>query len=256
MTADGTPTLTEALLDLVENRQRRLRTALIARVEAWYPETQSIDALPLVREAVEPRPAEFAYLEMPVVPMVPFCAALTVGGFTIQAAPTIGDVVLLIVLDRDPDAYLAAPGAAPVDPPSPRHHQATDAVALPLGVPRTAAPLPSIDDGELVIGRQDGTGEVRVRQDGSVELGARDVSKSRAARENDSTTSTSTEDPAFWAWVSQVDGFIRALTGVGSPESVTRVGSAATAFNTSTGGSPPTSQTGRVSSGSDAVEVE
>lgn len=252
MTAPLNRTLVQALDDFIIRRMRGLRSVLIGKVEAWYPAQQTADILPLVREVV--RSDEGTKTLTPdVITRVPV-ATLAMSGFTIQIAPSVGDIMLVLVSDREIETWLQGSGGM-TTPDSDRAHDINDAIAIPFTPARWAAPVSDIASGELVIGRGDGAGELRVKADGTILGGARGAATRGVARLDDTTKSTSAEDTTFWGWVTAVDTAIRAGTGV-TPGGGAAIAAAYTSAVAAIGGAAPSSATGKITTASAAMEVE
>jgi hypothetical protein len=157
-----------SLADLLRRAQGRalmdLRTCLVAEVVRWRPDIQAVDVQPLVRH-VEDVAEEEAPSDYPVVTRVPVQFPRW-GGFVLRMPLAEGDKVLLLVSDRELTRWLQSDGGR-VTPGRRRTHHLDDAVALP-GISTWAAPVPGLEDGDLVLGREDGAGEVRIKPSGEV----------------------------------------------------------------------------------------
>lgn len=233
------------------------RTALPARVEKWSPSDQTIDAKPLIKR-VRMIDGERLVDEYPVVTKVPV-AFLRWGGFVIRAPLQQGDIVLLLVTDRELERWLDAQRPAPAEPRGPRTHAINDAVAIP-GIARWSAgddaasgPIADLDDGDLVIGREDGGGSVRIKPDGAIELGSKDGTKKGIARLDDEVTSDSSTDSVFWAKLQAIDVFLKAAGGAAYGQAGTVLAGALTAYEAVP---LPSSQKAKVTSASDESSTE
>lgn len=227
------------------------RTVVPARVERWMPDEQTIDAVPLIQR-VRVIDGERLVDEYPVITRLPV-SFLRWGGFVFRCPLEAGNIVTLLVSDRELERWLASDGDETAVPRGRRMHSLNDAIVMP-GIAPWSDPIPDLDDGDLVIGREDGSGEVRVRADGTIALGGRDAERRGVARLNDETTSNSNTDAAWWAKIQAIDVFIKAAgaAAYGTPP-VTVLAAALTAYEAVP---LPTSQRGEITSASDETETE
>lgn len=198
MSTEGGPG--SALSDLVSQALRRqilgLRTCLPARVETVRPAEQAVDVQPLIRSVVmvdgreQERP-------LPKVTRVPVQLPRW-GGYVLRMFPVPGDTVTLIVADRELDRWLAGSGD-PITPRSGRTHSLDDCIATPPISPWGGA-IEGLDSDELVLGREDGSGHVRIAANGGVFIGPAG-SDAAAARVGDEVTIDESSDPAFVTWI-------------------------------------------------------
>ena len=266
MTTDprsSTPDLAD-LLDLFGQRlKRQIRTTVIAKVEQFRPGDQSIDAKPLIK-VVYTEEGEKVVRDPPLIRRVPV-KMLRWGGFTFRCDLSPGDIVELSVSDREILRWLAV-GADQsrtqvVEPYSGRTHDLNDVCAAPGPSPWSQA-ISGLGDGCLVIGRENGDGEIKLYDDGSIELGSQAAEKRGVARDRDEVTSTVVEDSSFWQWVLAVDVFIRAqaaaATAVGSGGGGGPVASLQAAVSTYAGivGSAPSQQKAKITTSSGKVSTE
>ena len=229
------------------------RTFVPARVEAWAPNEQTIDAQPLIRR-VRVVDGERLVDDYPVITRIPV-SFLRWGGFVIRCPLKKGDVVTLAVSDRELERWLASDGIKTVEPRGRRIHSINDAVAMP-GLSPWSDPIPNLADGELVIGLEDGSGEMRIKADGALELGSKDAEKKGVARLDDETTSDSSTDSAFWTMIAAVDTLCRGLAPLTGP--LQALGTLGQAYQVAVPPVPgaPTSQTGKITSASGKTSTE
>jgi hypothetical protein len=148
----ATPTFTDALVDLIDNRTSSIRVALPARVESYDATKQAVDVQPLVYDgyydATNTRQTE----RLPVVTDVPvvFPGA---GGFRVTFPVAKGDTVLLVFTSSSIDKWLVLGGE--VDPQDDRRHHLSDAIAIP-GLRDFAHPLGNAPTSTLSIGKDGG----------------------------------------------------------------------------------------------------
>lgn len=244
MTHVVTPELVTVIREAIRAELGRARVELPARVERFDASDNTVDVQPLVRERVL-EDGEFVARALPVLPRVPV-AYMRWNGFVLRCPVAVGDIVSLRFQDRDLETWMSGSGAE-VTPKSRRAHALDDAVAVPAPAPYAKA-IAGLSDGALVMGREDGAGEVRVEVDGAMKIGPAAGSFASAAREGDATVVDATSDSAWVQYLIALHGAVVSLAGgVGS----TPVAAAFAGANPS----PPTTITGRVNAGSPTVEV-
>jgi hypothetical protein len=131
------PSIAKTVRAGVEARVAGLRVCTVARVEAYDPERQLIDAQPLVLETFEHEGEEHVE-RLPVIRNVPVCFPGG-GGFALLFPVAVGDTVLLVFADRSLDKWKSYGGEQ--HPREPRRHHLSDAIAVP-GLRSFAEPLP------------------------------------------------------------------------------------------------------------------
>lgn len=204
------PSQPEIMRSAIRDGLMATRVCLPARVTAWDPVTCRIKAQPLIRRVYRDETGEHEQ-DLPIVHNVPV-QFMRWGGFVIrcpiqpQDETHAGDVVALLVADRDLDAWLAGDGS-PAAPDTARLHDLSDAFAIPGFYPLSMT-LPGLADGNLVIGREDGSAELSISAAGlvvvegaEVKLGAQ---AAQAALLGDAFMS------AFKTWVTGVNAGIAA----------------------------------------------
>ena len=172
------------------------RTCLPGRVLKVYPSKQAIDVQPLI-QAVVRVDGEDQERSLPVITMVPVQMPRW-AGYVFRMFPAVDDVVTLQVSDRELERWLAGDGS-PVAPRSGRTHSLDDAIAGP-GIAPWAQAAAGLESAELVIGREDGSGQVRIARNGGVFVGPAD-GDSAVAREGDEVTIDVSSDASFMAWL-------------------------------------------------------
>lgn len=224
--------------------------SLPAEVNSFDPDTQTIEAQPLLK-TIYLEDNEKKVADMPPISRVPVLFPEG-GGFAIRWTLEPGDRVLLQFVDREMESWLAGQGQQ-VDPFSRRAHSLDDAVALPLAPRPWSDPLPDLGDGDLVAGRRDGSGALRIKPDGKLELGSDGATKRGVARLNDPTLSDATTDAQFWIWAAALDVAVRAVIAANPLNDPT--GSILSALQ-SAAPSPPTQQVGKINQASTKVSTE
>ena len=125
-----------------------IRVAIPARVELYNAADGTVDAQPLIRF----RDSAGEAVSEPVVQSVPIAWPGT-DSHRIAFPLAKGDTVLLIVADRDIDAWAGQVGrrqsSSVVDPATSRIHQITDAIAIPMSTGKRA---PSVINGLVIEG--------------------------------------------------------------------------------------------------------
>lgn len=230
------------------------RTVVLAKVTAWIPEKQAINAKPLIqRKRIEDE--EIVVDGYPILRQVPVSFPRW-GGYVIRFPIQVDDVVILLISDREIERWLA--GTEPTTLVEPRGYRVgalDDAIAFP-GISPWAKPIDGLADGELVVGREDGGGEVRIHADGSISLGSKDGSKQGVARLNDQVKSDSTTDGPFWAWIQAVNAFILAAGGATTTPTGGPIAAQAAALIAYQLAPLPSSETAKVIQASSVVETE
>ncbi len=251
----STPRLSELIQIGVDEAQFAVRTIVLARVEKWDPDEQAINAQPLIKRVRIVDGVSVA-ADYPVINRVPV-SFLRWGGFVIRCGLKVGDVVTLLVSDRELERWTAGGspedkpeqvGPDPIEPRSGRLHALDDAVAYP-GFSPWGKPISGLEDGELVIGREDGSGELRIKTDGSIELGSQSAGKKGVARLDDETTSDTTTDPELWAWVLALHVLVQTPSPPGGPHG--GLPAYLTLF-----ANPPQAQKGKITSASSKASTE
>lgn len=162
---DSAPSWSAIIRQAIEARLLELHTGLPARVVEYDDATQLARVQPLLQQAVWNQQGQLVATDLPEIDGVPVCFP-SGGGWYIKHPLAAGDVVHLAFAERALDAWLdAAPGQS-VDPRHNRKHDLSDAIAIASLRQRTA-PLPETGDA-LVIGREDGSVEIRLTASGAV----------------------------------------------------------------------------------------
>lgn len=139
--------LSEPLLAAIERAAVDLRVSIPASVESYDAQKQRASVKPLLNR----RYADGEEAELPVIAGVPVVWPRA-GGAAMTMPVQKGDGVLLVFSDRSLDGWLVKGGK--VTPDDPRHHDLSDAVAIPGLVSFADAPGHA-DDG-VVVGFKDG----------------------------------------------------------------------------------------------------
>lgn len=219
--------LPDILRKYIRNGLRRTRTCMPARVEVWHPESQTVDVQPLVRTIYHDR-GEEVVVDTPMITRVPIAVAAW-GGFIDWNHPEPGDILTLVIADRELETWLLGDGSMVTPKKDYRMHSADDAIAMP-GIVPVGQPYQGGGD-DRVIGLADGNGEIRIGTDGHISLGARDAAKRPVARRDDAVDAATTMD----TWIGAVSSFINGMV----PGTVT-----------------PPLDFGVISEGSDALDSE
>lgn len=109
-------------------RSATLRVALPGRVESYDPATQKANVQPLIMESYADDLGDAQVERLPVVTNVPICFP-GAGPYRVTFPVAVGDTVLLVFCSSSIDRWLSRGGE--VDPQDARHHDISDAVAIP-----------------------------------------------------------------------------------------------------------------------------
>ena len=118
------PTIVEALEGFLESKLRDLHVALPGRVESYNRALQAADVQPLIKQGHTGEDGTRALDSLPVVPRVP----VVFSGMTYDLEK--GDTVLMIFSHSSIDKWLS--NGSLVDPLDDRHHDLSDAIAIPF----------------------------------------------------------------------------------------------------------------------------
>lgn len=198
------PGLAQTIRSAIDAAQRGLHTGLPAYVKKYDDAQNTCDVQPVLQDVFLDELGNEVAADPPVLTGVPVQWPGG-GGWYVKGGLQVGDIVYLSFAERSLDRWRAYSGDKPIDPEEARHHDLSDAQAVPApgrGYPATG--------GDLVLGRIDGANEVRLKADGSVLLGA--GATRGVARINDAVRSDATLDSAFWTAVGALDAFARAAS--------------------------------------------
>lgn len=247
--ADLSPAWAELIARAIEDRLYHLHTGLPAKVLSYDPASQSAKVQPVLQRAFEFPDGSVKVVDCPELNRVPVVFPGG-NGWAIRFRLKPDDEVFLAFAERSLDRWKDSPAGAMVDPLESRKHDLTDAIAIP-SLRRRAAAMPDPGD-DLVIGREDGSTEIRLKPDGTIELGP--AANEGVARLKDPTLVDSTTDGTFTAWLAAVQVFIGALAAIKLPTDVPGIPALVSTFISSTGGAPPSSVTGKISGASELVK--
>lgn len=158
-------TLTELITRALEFRVAEIHVGMPARVIAWHPDRQQVDVQPLLKRIYRAADGTREISSYPVLPNVPV-EFPAFGGWRLSAAIAVGDLVELRFQERSIDRW----DGTEVEPTPARKHHLSDAVAVP-GIRPPNRPLPGLVSTDLVLGREDGSVELRLTADGAISLG-------------------------------------------------------------------------------------
>jgi hypothetical protein len=246
-------TLAELLRRFIRDGMERAWFCLPAKINKFEPDAQRVEVQPLLKRMyIENN--EKKVMELAPIVRVPVIFPEG-GGFSIRWTLEPGDRVIIVCADRQMDLWLAGQGQQ-VDPFSRRTHSLDDAIAIPLAPRPWGDPLPNLGDGDLVAGRKDGSGELRIKPSGNVEMGAEEAEKKGIARLEDEVKSTAAEDSGLWAWIGAIHALIvglEAVPGAGTLVTTFKQTIEEAGVNQMTG---PTSMTGKITSASEKSSTE
>lgn len=172
--------LVALIRDVVRDATRTMHTCMAARVDAFDPDTQTVD---VVLIALDPEDGE----TYPKLTRVPFVFP-RFNGFVITWPIRQGDVVEVRFFGRSHSEWLS--GSEGASPQSERRFSLNDAVAGP-GPTTWREPIAGLVRRSLFIGREDGSGSIQIDEDGTVRLGSDEAVLAPIARQGDETTISS-----------------------------------------------------------------
>ena len=156
MSFERTPTLQQVINKATDSLSARLRVAIPARVEAYYPATQTADCHPLVKFSSKNEDGTSTPISWPVIPSVPVLFPGG-GGFRTTFPLKQGDTVELVFQDLSIDKWLNQGGE--VDPIDLRQHHLSDAIAIPILNPRTT-PWTGASANNATMGKDGGPAQI------------------------------------------------------------------------------------------------
>lgn len=115
--------------ELMEQFSIGLEFCFVARVQGYNAESQTFDAIPLVRARIPQADGTYEYEALPVVPSVAMLHQRSRDAF-LSLPVRDGDTVLCVVLDADHSAWRRGPSDDVVSPRDLRLHHITNAVAV------------------------------------------------------------------------------------------------------------------------------
>jgi hypothetical protein len=174
----------EAITAVVESMLMEVHTAIPGMIEKWDAATPGVADVSAVIQRVyygAGDDGEDLVVDQPVITNAPI-AYPRGGGFVITWPLRKGDPVLLVFSQRSLDAYLETDGKTHHDSGDDRKHNISDAIIIP-GLSTTKAPIPIAHATDLVLGLEDGSGELHIKPDGSFRLGTGAAAKGLAIGE-------------------------------------------------------------------------
>lgn len=215
------PYPTERSLAEAREEQAALRThvAYPGRVQTYYPDTQTADVVPLIRQQVPRSDGGYDLEELPVVPSVPVLWP-RVGAWFLSFPIAPGDTVQLLVNTSAIGHWRVGSGDV-TDPGDLRRQHLAHAVAIPglytrgralrqTGAAGTETPSPHLPTG-IVLGSDEADGpRLHIKADGSVEVVTGGSVAVRVADDGTVHLGAATA-AAFVALASRVDAELSAL---------------------------------------------
>ena len=124
--------LAKVLLQAIKAGLFEVHTCLPARIEKYDEATQKANVAPLLKKKYK---FEDEPVDLPVITSVPVQWPSANGGAAFIHLPLkAGDLGWVVFAERSIDTYLAGEGDS-VSPEDPRHHNLSDAVFIPGGLP-------------------------------------------------------------------------------------------------------------------------
>jgi len=208
MSDDGiTPRLVDALRDVMAKAVSGVHVSMPGQIISYNPATQVAQVKPAVKLRLSDERDEvtglFPFDSLPIVSVPVYFP--TGGGFAIVWTPLPGDWVQLVVSSHEMDTWLSL-GLTEIEPQSSRRHDLSDSWAIP-GVQPISQPRPSavLAGTDLVLGRLDGTTEIRISPTDIKLGGALAIDPVALSTANDANWS------ALTAWVRVVETLINGL---------------------------------------------
>ena len=167
------PEIAESLEAIFGATLNELHTALPARVERHDAANQRADVKPVfLRVFLDEDGNERAY-EYPIITDVPVHFPRGGGAF-IHLPIAEGDLVLLVCAQRSLDRYLETDGKQVIDTQDARRHHFSDAVAF-AGLSTSRNKIQVSQPADLIIGLEDGSGELHLAPGGKFSFTTRDT---------------------------------------------------------------------------------
>jgi hypothetical protein len=211
------PSWEEVITTAIQAALFNLHTGLPAKIVSYDPSKQSATVQPcLKRVFVDPTDdTKTITLTPPPITNVPVSFPAG-GGWSLTWQFAAGDVVYLGFSERSIDRWLEAPPGQNVDPLDSRRFHLSDAVAI-ASIRQRTDPLAGAARGGMRLGRDDGSTEIQIFEDGTILVkGERVLLAGEAgapvARAGDPVL---VNDPAFIAWATAVGS--NPLVGVPFP---------------------------------------
>jgi hypothetical protein len=161
------PSLEEVLRAALDQGIADVHTSLPGKVEKYDPATQKADIKPLLKKTTINEDGTELVEELPIITDVPVMFPRA-GGYFISFPVQQGDFVLLVIVERSIDKYMAGQGED-TDPVDLRMHDLTDAVAFP-GLYPFAKPIKDSNGNDLVLGQDEKGSQLVIKDGGAVEI--------------------------------------------------------------------------------------
>ena len=161
------PEETELLTLAIKSFLFDLHTCMPGKVVEYDAKTQKADIKPLLKRLTVHEGGEELLEELPVLPDVPVHFQRG-GGFFLTFPLVPGDLVELHFQERSIDNYLSGEGED-TDPDEFRHHDLSDAIAVPGFYPFKRA-IKDIHTANVVLGKDEGGIQIHLTPAGTMEL--------------------------------------------------------------------------------------
>jgi hypothetical protein len=236
------------LIDLLREHKEEIFAELnciqIGRITSYNKDQQTVE----VQIQVKRRVTKTEIVDYPLLIDCPVIY-LQGGGAYIDLPIAAGDYALLLFNDRDINAWWDT--GTVKEPDSTRKHSLSDAFAI-VGInPKTQ--VLGLDGSSLKIWGPGASDNIEITDAGAINIG---TGGPAAAREDDPTISTITEDSTWWAFVTAFFGVITGAPinepGAGNPSALQ---AALAAAITATGG-VPSEINGKINGGSSEVTIK
>ena len=128
----ATETLAELLLQAIRSELLDVHTCLPAKIQTYDESTQKADVIPLLKKKYK---FDAEPVDLPIITNVPVqWPSSNDGAAFIHLPLKAGDLGWVVFAERSIDTWLAGEGDS-VSPEDPRHHDLSDAIFMPGGLP-------------------------------------------------------------------------------------------------------------------------
>lgn len=149
---DVNDTLGAAFRDIIDAFLGDMHTAIPAQVVAYDAAAQTVDVQPMVKRVIVDDDGNEVVEQLPQITGVPV-AFPSGGGYMVTFPIAANDYVMLVFSERPIDTWLSSGNES--DPGDLRHHDLSDAVAIPCIRPTSKA-FTTADATKMVIGKDGG----------------------------------------------------------------------------------------------------
>lgn len=167
MASSRSPDDTELLNLAIESWLFDVHTCMPGRIDSYDPKTQMATVKPLVKRRILHGDGSESLEVIPPITNVPV-TFLRAAGFFMSFPIEKGDLVTLHFCTNSIDNYMAGEGED-TDPDEFRHHDLSDAIAVPGFYP-FKLPIKDISSVNFVMGKDDGGVQIHLTPNGTMEI--------------------------------------------------------------------------------------